>query len=106
MAPSVIFRNVNFKFLHNFPYFFYRDLFGKHNTGINFDKYEDIPVEATGQDVPKNVELVSYGSSSQLDFISLQLKLIIHCAFLFLFVSLLIATLVKFCITTFRYVAR
>lgn len=36
-----------------------RELFGKHNTGINFDKYEDIPVEATGQDVPKNIELFS-----------------------------------------------
>lgn len=33
-----------------------RELFNKHNTGINFDKYEDIPVEATGQDVPKNIE--------------------------------------------------
>ncbi|XP_015761823.1 PREDICTED: ATP-dependent RNA helicase DDX3X-like [Acropora digitifera] len=37
-----------------------RELFGKHNTGINFDKYEDIPVEATGHDVPKNIELVCY----------------------------------------------
>ncbi|KAL9965710.1 hypothetical protein ACROYT_G029552 [Oculina patagonica] len=33
-----------------------RELFSKHNTGINFDKYEDIPVEATGNDVPKNIE--------------------------------------------------
>lgn len=37
---------------------FFRELFNKHNTGINFDKYEDIPVEATGQDVPKNIESV------------------------------------------------
>lgn len=37
---------------------FLRELFNKHNTGINFDKYEDIPVEATGQDVPKNIESV------------------------------------------------
>ncbi|KAJ7330664.1 ATP-dependent RNA helicase ddx3x [Desmophyllum pertusum] len=36
-----------------------RELFSSHNTGINFDKYEDIPVEATGQDVPKNIELFS-----------------------------------------------
>lgn len=34
-----------------------RELFNKHNTGINFDKYEDIPVEATGNDVPKCIEL-------------------------------------------------
>ena len=36
-----------------------RELFSKHNTGINFDKYEDIPVEATGHEVPQNIELVS-----------------------------------------------
>ncbi|GAB1601053.1 putative ATP-dependent RNA helicase Pl10 isoform X1 [Argonauta hians] len=29
------------------------ELFGSCNTGINFDKYEDIPVEATGEDLPK-----------------------------------------------------
>ena len=34
----------------------YRELFGNSNTGINFDKYEDIPVEATGEDCPTNVE--------------------------------------------------
>lgn len=28
------------------------ELFGNSNTGINFDKYEDIPVEATGYDCP------------------------------------------------------
>ncbi|KAJ8310842.1 hypothetical protein KUTeg_012707 [Tegillarca granosa] len=32
------------------------ELFGGDNTGINFDKYEDIPVEATGNDAPKNIE--------------------------------------------------
>ncbi|XP_017058487.1 ATP-dependent RNA helicase bel isoform X1 [Drosophila ficusphila] len=31
------------------------ELFGVGNTGINFDKYEDIPVEATGQNVPPNI---------------------------------------------------
>ncbi|EDO35206.1 predicted protein [Nematostella vectensis] len=34
-----------------------RDLFASHNTGINFEKYDDIPVEATGQECPKNIEL-------------------------------------------------
>nr|AJW77404.1 pl10 [Alitta virens] len=33
-----------------------KELFGNSNTGINFDKYEDIPVEATGEDCPPNVE--------------------------------------------------
>nr|XP_022337078.1 ATP-dependent RNA helicase DDX3X-like isoform X3 [Crassostrea virginica] len=32
------------------------ELFGSGNTGINFDKYEDIPVEATGENSPKNIE--------------------------------------------------
>uniref|UniRef100_A0A0K8U8P4 RNA helicase n=1 Tax=Bactrocera latifrons TaxID=174628 RepID=A0A0K8U8P4_BACLA len=32
-----------------------QELFGVGNTGINFDKYEDIPVEATGQNVPSNI---------------------------------------------------
>lgn len=33
-----------------------RELFGAGHTGINFSKYEDIPVEATGVDCPANVE--------------------------------------------------
>lgn len=31
------------------------ELFGDVNTGINFDRYEDIPVEATGEGCPKNI---------------------------------------------------
>lgn len=31
------------------------ELFGTANTGINFNKYEDIPVEATGQQVPEHI---------------------------------------------------
>lgn len=42
---------------------FSRELFGGHNTGINFEKYDDIPVEATGQDCPQNIESVSYFES-------------------------------------------
>lgn len=34
-----------------------RELFGtSQHTGINFDKYEDIPVEATGHDCPKHID--------------------------------------------------
>ncbi|GLV41421.1 belle [Carabus blaptoides fortunei] len=32
-----------------------QDLFGTGNTGINFSKYEDIPVEATGDQVPPHI---------------------------------------------------
>ncbi|XP_049822410.1 ATP-dependent RNA helicase bel isoform X2 [Aethina tumida] len=31
------------------------ELFGTGNTGINFSKYEDIPVEATGDKVPRHI---------------------------------------------------
>lgn len=31
------------------------ELFGSANTGINFNKYEDIPVEATGNEVPSHI---------------------------------------------------
>lgn len=31
------------------------ELFGSGNTGINFSKYEDIPVEATGDQVPPHI---------------------------------------------------
>lgn len=32
------------------------ELFNGPNTGINFDQYDDIPVDATGQDVPASIE--------------------------------------------------
>ena len=35
---------------------YYSELFGSANTGINFDKYEEVKVEATGHDCPKNIE--------------------------------------------------
>lgn len=36
-----------------------QELFGTGNTGINFSKYEDIPVEATGDKVPRHITSVS-----------------------------------------------
>jgi len=35
------------------------ELFGTGNTGINFNKYEDIPVDATGEDVPNHIDSFS-----------------------------------------------
>lgn len=35
------------------------ELFGSANTGINFNKYEDIPVEATGNQVPSHIKTFS-----------------------------------------------
>ena len=35
------------------------EMFGTGNSGINFDKYEDIPVEATGNDVPSHIDSVT-----------------------------------------------
>lgn len=43
------------------PFFFpiFRELFSGSNTGINFEKYDDIPVEATGSNCPPHIESVS-----------------------------------------------
>ena len=38
---------------------FYSQLFQKANTGINFDKYEDIDVEVSGRDAPTAIQTVS-----------------------------------------------
>ncbi len=45
---------------------FRRELFGGMNTGINFDKYEDIPVDATGESCPKNIENFSDSNFSEI----------------------------------------
>ena len=39
--------------------FICRELFGNAHTGINFEKYDDIPVEATGEDTPTHIDSVS-----------------------------------------------
>lgn len=35
------------------------ELFSGSNTGINFERYDDIPVEATGHNCPHHIESVS-----------------------------------------------
>lgn len=47
-------------FLHIALYFgLHSELFSGSNTGINFEKYDDIPVEATGHNSPQHIESVS-----------------------------------------------
>ena len=42
--------------------FDFRELFSGPNHGINFDKYEDIPVVPSGSNIPKAIENVSLSS--------------------------------------------
>ena len=44
----------------------FRELFGSTNTGINFDKYEDIPVEASGDQCPINVDSFAQCNFSEI----------------------------------------
>ena len=44
----------------------FRELFSGTLTGINFDKYEDIPVEASGEGCPKNVTSFSECNFSEI----------------------------------------
>ncbi|KAK9504390.1 hypothetical protein O3M35_010730 [Rhynocoris fuscipes] len=49
------------------------ELFGNANTGINFNKYEDIPVEATGDQVPPNI--TSFDELQMTNIISNNIRL-------------------------------
>ncbi|CAB0002118.1 unnamed protein product [Nesidiocoris tenuis] len=49
------------------------ELFGNANTGINFNKYEDIPVEATGTDIPPHIN--SYDELQLTEIIANNIKL-------------------------------
>jgi ATP-dependent RNA helicase DDX3X len=40
------------------------ELYSEGSTGINFDKYEDIPVEATGDSVPQHINSVCFHGCS------------------------------------------
>lgn len=50
-----------------------KSLFSGSNTGINFDKYEDIPVEATGEDVPEHIDTFKEGSLGEIVNANLEL---------------------------------
>uniref|UniRef100_A0A1B6FKZ8 RNA helicase n=1 Tax=Cuerna arida TaxID=1464854 RepID=A0A1B6FKZ8_9HEMI len=49
------------------------ELFGTGNTGINFNKYEDIPVDATGEDVPNHID--SFSDIQMTEIISTNIAL-------------------------------
>lgn len=42
------------------------ELFSGSNTGINFEKYDDIPVEATGDDVPDHIDTFADGEFGEI----------------------------------------
>ena len=48
-------------------YLIFRELFNSAPTGINFDTYDDIPVEATGENVPKPINSVSFFNLKRFD---------------------------------------
>lgn len=50
-----------------------RELFGSNHTGINFEKYEDIPVEATGDSCPSHI--VNFDEVNFTEIIKLNIKL-------------------------------
>lgn len=50
-----------------------RELFSQGHTGINFEKYEDIPVEATGEDAPKHIN--SFDECSLTEIIRMNIEL-------------------------------
>ena len=55
------------------------ELFGEVGVGINFDKYEDIPVEATGEGCPMHIDSVSeYSLYSGVDRFSALTLLVEH----------------------------
>jgi superfamily II DNA/RNA helicase len=49
------------------------ELFGERSGGINFDKYDDIPVEATGDNVPPHVE--EFGDADLCEIMASNLEL-------------------------------
>ena len=69
-----------------------RDLFGapddpdRQHTGINFEKYDDIPVEASGNNVPEEVLDVCYYYFSFIMYykVTMLTKTIILCGFVFI----------------------
>lgn len=54
------------------------EMFGTGNSGINFDKYEDIPVEATGNEVPAHITTVRRASSSWSSFSCFKMMFLIQ----------------------------
>lgn len=52
----------------------FSELFSTTLTGINFDKYEDIPVEATGESCPKNINLFTECSFSEIIMSNIEVK--------------------------------
>ena len=55
----------------------HRDLFGSKLTGINFEKYDDIPVKPTGEDCPESIN--SFSDCKFSDIINENIKVGVVC---------------------------
>ena len=58
-------------------YFICRELFSNVATGINFEKYDDIPVEASGETPPECISNVS-NVCTEMSVADLNLQLLIN----------------------------
>ena len=56
----------------------FRELFSATLTGINFDKYEDIPVEATGESCPKNINTFTECNFSEIILANIEVHVHVH----------------------------
>ena len=58
---------------------FYSELFGNVNTGINFDNYDKIPVEVSGENCPQ--PLTSFDECDFASMLQENIKVITQCMY-------------------------
>ncbi len=67
-----------------------RELFGGMSSGINFEKYDDIPVEATGESPPKPIYEFSDCKLSEVITENIKVCQYIACTFFYLSIQFLV----------------
>lgn len=89
-----LFGGVSINFVHLSCIYVCRELFGGVSTGINFEKYDDIPVEATGESPPDPI--TEFMDSNLSEIITENIKVCrVSCAISLLTHSLQLAGYVK-----------